>query len=123
MKRTGVRQAGGSVFHTSACSSGLSANSPSPVGSNLSFISASHAGCTQSPVATTAMPLRAAHQAIENGVDLVGFFPWSLMDNFEWAWGYAYRFGMYYVDYRTQARIPKDSARWFSEVTRRNGID
>jgi beta-glucosidase len=67
--------------------------------------------------------MRAAHEAIENGVDLVGFFPWSLMDNFEWAWGYAYRFGMYYVDYRTQERIPKDSARWFAEVTRRNGID
>jgi beta-glucosidase len=67
--------------------------------------------------------MRAAHEAIQSGVDLVGFFPWSLMDNFEWAWGYAYRFGMYYVDYLTQARVPKDSARWFAEVTRRNGID
>jgi beta-glucosidase len=66
--------------------------------------------------------LRAAHQAIDDGVNLVGFYPWSLMDNFEWAWGYAYRFGMYYVDYGTQARIPKDSARWLAAVTRANGL-
>jgi len=66
--------------------------------------------------------MRAAHDAIENGVNLIGFYPWSLMDNFEWAWGYAYRFGMYYVDYATQARTPKDSARWFAQVTRANGI-
>jgi beta-glucosidase len=67
--------------------------------------------------------MRAAHDAIAAGVNLVGFYPWSLMDNFEWAWGYAYRFGMYYVDYATQQRIPKDSARWFAGVTRSNGID
>ncbi|NMM23489.1 MAG: beta-glucosidase [Phycicoccus sp.] len=67
--------------------------------------------------------IRAAHQAIQNGVNLAGFFPWSLMDNYEWAWGYAYRFGMYYVDYATQERIPKRSAQWFSKITRANGID
>jgi beta-glucosidase len=66
--------------------------------------------------------IRAAHQAIEQGVKLVGFFPWSFMDNYEWAWGYAYRFGMYYVDYATQERIPKTSASWYSKVTRANGI-
>lgn len=66
--------------------------------------------------------MRAAHEAIQGGVNLVGFYPWSLMDNFEWAWGYAYRFGMYYIDYATQTRMPKDSARWFAEVTRANGI-
>jgi beta-glucosidase len=38
--------------------------------------------------------VRAAHEAMANGVPLIGFFPWSLMDNFEWAWGYAYRYGM-----------------------------
>jgi beta-glucosidase len=67
--------------------------------------------------------VRAAHAAMSNGVPLVGFFPWSLMDNFEWAWGYAYRFGMYYVDYGTQERRPKHSARWYAQVTRTNGID
>lgn len=67
--------------------------------------------------------VRAAHDAIQGGANLVGFFPWSLMDNFEWAWGYAYRFGMYYVDYATQVRTPKSSAKWFARVTRANGID
>lgn len=66
--------------------------------------------------------IRAAREAIDDGVPLVGFFPWSLLDNFEWAWGYGYRFGMYYVDYATQARIPKDSALWFAKVTRANGL-
>ena len=67
--------------------------------------------------------LRAAHEAIAHGVRLVGFFPWSLMDNFEWAWGYAYRFGLYYVDYATQERRPKDSAIWMAEVMHRNALD
>ncbi len=66
--------------------------------------------------------IRAARQAIDDGVPLVGFFPWSLLDDFEWSWGYGYRYGMHYVDYATQARIPKDSARWFAEVTRANGL-
>jgi beta-glucosidase len=67
--------------------------------------------------------LRACHDAISNGVDLRGYFVWSLMDNFEWAEGYAKRFGIVHVDYRTQARLPKDSARWYSEVIRRNGLE
>lgn len=67
--------------------------------------------------------IRAAHAAIELGVNLVGFYPWSFMDNFEWSWGYGYRFGVYFVDYRTQERIAKHSARWLSKVTRANGID
>jgi beta-glucosidase len=66
--------------------------------------------------------IRAARAALDDGVPLIGFFPWSLLDNFEWAWGYGYRFGMYYVDYATQARIPKDSALWFAKVTRDNGV-
>ncbi len=66
--------------------------------------------------------IRAARQALEDGVRLVGFFPWSLLDDFEWSWGYGYRYGMHYVDYATQARIPKDSARWFAGVTRANGL-
>jgi len=67
--------------------------------------------------------VRAAHQAMTNGVPLIGFFPWSLLDNFEWAWGYAYRYGMYYVEYGTQERRPKHSARWYATVTRANGLD
>ncbi|HEU4347833.1 MAG TPA: GH1 family beta-glucosidase [Actinoplanes sp.] len=67
--------------------------------------------------------LRACHDAISNGVDLRGYFVWSLMDNFEWAEGYAKRFGIVHVDYRTQARLPKNSARWYSDVIRRNGLE
>ncbi|WDZ87675.1 GH1 family beta-glucosidase [Micromonospora cathayae] len=66
--------------------------------------------------------LRAAHEAIRAGVPLRGYFAWSLMDNFEWAWGYTKRFGMVYVDYDSQLRIPKSSARWYAEVIRRNGL-
>ncbi|MFZ5825984.1 MAG: GH1 family beta-glucosidase [Bacillota bacterium] len=63
----------------------------------------------------------ASHQAIEAGVNLKGFYVWSLLDNFEWAWGYAKRFGIVYVDYPTQRRIPKSSALWYREVIRQNG--
>ncbi|MET7881117.1 MULTISPECIES: GH1 family beta-glucosidase [Micromonospora] len=66
--------------------------------------------------------LRAAHEAIDAGVPLKGYFAWSLMDNFEWAWGYTKRFGMIHVDYDTQTRIPKSSARWYASVIRRNGL-
>jgi beta-glucosidase len=65
---------------------------------------------------------RSAYRAIADGVDLRGYFVWSLLDNFEWAFGYSKRFGLIYVDYETQRRIPKESARWFAEVTRRNGL-
>lgn len=54
-------------------------------------------------------------------VDLRGYFQWSLMDNFEWAKGYSERFGLVYVDYRTQERIPKDSAYWYRDVIQSNG--
>jgi len=67
--------------------------------------------------------VRAAADAIARGVNLVGFFPWSFMDNFEWAWGYGHRFGLYYVDYATQERIPKDSASWYARLTRANGLE
>ena len=66
--------------------------------------------------------LRACHEAIAAGVPLRGYFAWSLLDNFEWAWGYTKRFGLVYVDFRTQTRIPKSSARWYGEVIRRNGL-
>jgi beta-glucosidase len=60
--------------------------------------------------------LRAVHAAIADGVDVRGYFCWSLLDNFEWACGYAKRFGLVYVDYPAQLRIPKASYRWFREM-------
>jgi beta-glucosidase len=66
--------------------------------------------------------LRAAHDAIEMGVDLRGYFCWSLLDNFEWAEGYAKRFGIVHVDYDTQVRTPKMSAKWFARVARGNAL-
>jgi beta-glucosidase len=66
--------------------------------------------------------LRAAHQAISRGVDLRGYFLWSLLDNFEWAEGYRKRFGIVHVDYDSQRRTIKDSARWYRDVIHRNGL-
>jgi beta-glucosidase len=65
--------------------------------------------------------LRAAHRAIQRGVDLRGYFAWSLLDNFEWGEGYSKRFGIVHVDFETQTRTPKRSARFYSEVIRTNG--
>ena len=59
---------------------------------------------------------------VEDGVDAQGFFCWSLLDNYEWSQGYRDRFGIVYVDYETLERIPKDSARWYSDVIKRNGV-
>jgi beta-glucosidase len=67
--------------------------------------------------------LRACHDAISRGVNLRGYFVWSLMDNYEWAEGYAKRFGIVHVDYSTQQRVPKDSARWYAKVIGRNGLE
>jgi beta-glucosidase len=66
---------------------------------------------------------RAAHAAIEQGVNLQGYMVWSLLDNFEWAAGYAKRFGIVFVDYGTQRRIPKMSAGWYKGVIERNGLE
>ncbi|MBG0817676.1 GH1 family beta-glucosidase [Planomonospora sp. ID82291] len=66
--------------------------------------------------------LRTCHAAIEAGVPLEGYFAWSLMDNFEWAWGYGKRFGLVHVDYDTQVRVPKESALWYAETIRRGGL-
>ena len=65
--------------------------------------------------------LRAAHRAIEQGVDLRGYFAWSLLDNFEWGYGYSKRFGICHVDFATQRRIPKASARFYAEVIGTHG--
>ena len=64
----------------------------------------------------------AAHKAVESGIPLAGYFVWSLMDNFEWAKGYEKRFGIVWVDYQSQVRIPKDSALWYAGVISRNAI-
>ena len=66
---------------------------------------------------------RAAREAMDQGVDLRGYMVWSFLDNFEWAEGYSKRFGMVFVDYATQRRTPKASARWYSGVIRRNGLE
>ncbi|MFG2720787.1 GH1 family beta-glucosidase [Streptomyces sp. NPDC048416] len=62
--------------------------------------------------------LRALHRAIADGVDVRGYFIWSILDNFEWAEGYRQRFGLVHVDYETLARTPKDSYAWYRDVVR-----
>jgi beta-glucosidase len=64
----------------------------------------------------------AAHRAIAAGADLRGYFVWSFLDNLEWALGYRPRFGVVYVDYPTQRRIPKDSARLVRRVFTSNAV-
>jgi len=64
----------------------------------------------------------AAHRAIECGVPLAGYFVWSLTDNFEWSKGYTQRYGIVWVDYKTQQRIPKDSALWYKQVIAENAL-
>ncbi|MEV0729871.1 GH1 family beta-glucosidase [Polymorphospora sp. NPDC050346] len=66
--------------------------------------------------------LAAAHEAIAAGVDLRGYFVWSLLDNFEWAYGYSKRFGIVHVDYDTQVRTLKDSAHWYRDVIAAGGL-
>jgi beta-glucosidase len=60
--------------------------------------------------------------AIDAGVDVRGYFAWSLLDNFEWSFGYARRFGLIYVDYPSQKRIWKDSARWYRDLIARGEL-
>ena len=65
--------------------------------------------------------LLALRRASQEGVAVGGYFHWSLMDNFEWAEGFKERFGLVYVDFSTQKRIPKDSAHWYQQVMTTNG--
>jgi beta-glucosidase len=60
--------------------------------------------------------------AIADGVPLKGYFVWSLLDNFEWSWGYGRRFGLVYVDYPTQRRVIKRSGHRYVQVIRHNGL-
>ena len=67
--------------------------------------------------------LAGLHGAIQDGCDVRAYYQWSLMDNFEWAFGFSKRFGMVYTDFQTQERIPKASAAFYSDVIQRNGLD
>ncbi len=64
-----------------------------------------------------------AQRAIDAGVNLKGYYVWSFLDNFEWAFGYAKRFGIVYVDYETQERTLKNSAKWYKQVIANNGFE
>lgn len=77
-----------------------------------------HAGAVRDPERISYLHgyLQAAAAAIREGVNLQGYFVWSLMDNFEWAEGYGKRFGLVHIDYHTQARIPKASAAWYRDI-------
>jgi beta-glucosidase len=61
-------------------------------------------------------------RAISDGYPLKGYFPWSLMDNFEWADGYSKRFGMVHVNYETLKRTPKLSYYWYQEVIKNSRV-
>ncbi|MBC7237682.1 MAG: family 1 glycosylhydrolase, partial [Chloroflexi bacterium] len=67
--------------------------------------------------------LAAAQRAIQGGAPLKGYFLWSLMDNFEWGYGYSRRFGIVYVDYETMERHPKDSFYFYRSVIADNAVD
>ena len=66
--------------------------------------------------------LRAVRDAIDAGVDIRGYFEWSLMDNFEWALGYDKRFGIVHIDFETLERTPRESAYWYRDVIAANGV-
>ena len=66
--------------------------------------------------------LEAAARAIQDGASLAGYFVWSLLDNFEWGWGYQKRFGLAFVDFGTQKRIIKRSGEFYAAVTRANAV-
>ena len=67
--------------------------------------------------------LSALHETMEDGIQVKGYYMWSLLDNFEWSAGYAARYGLYYTDYQTLERIPKKSAGWYRQVIAENGFD
>jgi beta-glucosidase len=66
--------------------------------------------------------LAAVADAIAAGADVRGYYLWSLLDNFEWSYGYSKRFGIVHVDYGTQQRTVKDSGRWYAEVVRSGAL-
>ncbi len=66
--------------------------------------------------------LTALARSVADGADVRGYHAWSLMDNFEWADGYSQRFGLAYVDFKTQQRAIKDSGRWYGKVAAENRV-
>ncbi len=66
--------------------------------------------------------IREVNRALNNGAPVRGYFVWSLLDNFEWAWGYSRRSGIIHVDYETQIRTLKQSGEWYGQVVRDNGF-
>jgi len=64
-----------------------------------------------------------ARLAMQDGVDVRGFFVWSLLDNFEWGHGYSKRFGVVHVDFETQKRTVKDSGEWYARVITSNAVE
>ena len=73
------------------------------------------------PSETLFASLKAMQEARERGVDIRGYFVWSLLDNFEWASGYRPTFGLVKVDFNTQKRVPKDSYFWYRDFIRQPG--
>ena len=66
--------------------------------------------------------VREMHTLIQQGIDLRGYFHWSLVDNFEWSEGWRLRFGLYALDRETQRRIPRPSAQLYSSIVKANGL-
>lgn len=66
--------------------------------------------------------LRQLQRAIAEGIPVTGYFQWSFLDNFEWTWGYAKRFGLVFTEYTSQRRIPKDSYHWYQATVRANRV-
>jgi beta-glucosidase len=66
--------------------------------------------------------VRVCQDAVAAGIPLHGYFLWSLMDNFEWSWGYSKRFGIIQVDYESQARTPRASAHWYADLIRKGHL-
>ena len=66
--------------------------------------------------------IKAIHAAMQSGVDLRGYFVWSLLDNLEWSHGYSKRFGIVHIDFASQKRTPKDSAHFYSKIIATNGL-
>jgi beta-glucosidase len=64
----------------------------------------------------------AASDALRAGVPLTGYYVWSLLDNYEWSLGYSRRFGLVHVDFTSQRRTPKDSARWYQRLIARGAV-
>ena len=78
--------------------------------------------CDDERIAYVSETLRHVRRAMDDGIDVRGYYLWSLMDNFEWSAGFAARFGLYYTDYETMELIPKKSAGWYRDVIRNEGF-